>query len=128
MGFLTGTIKPDTRFVEGDFRKVVPRFAPENLPHNLELVALVRRWAERKQATPAQIALAWLTAQRPWIVPIPGTTQLPHLLENLGAAAIRFTPSELAELSAAASAIEIEGARLPAPVLALSEMEAPPKK
>jgi aryl-alcohol dehydrogenase-like predicted oxidoreductase len=128
MGFLTGTIHAETRFVEGDFRKVVPRFAPENLPHNVALVALVQRWTERKQATPAQIALAWLMAQKPWIVPIPGTTQMPHLLENLGAAPIQFTPTELAELNAAASSIEIKGARLPEPVLVLSELEAPPKK
>jgi aryl-alcohol dehydrogenase-like predicted oxidoreductase len=128
MGFLTGTITADTRFVEGDFRKTVPRFAPENLPHNLALVALVRHWAEREQATPAQIAVAWLMAQKPWIVPIPGTTQLPHLLENLGSVAIRFTPSELAELNMAASAIQIQGARLPDNVLVLSDLEAPPKK
>lgn len=127
MGFLTGTIHEDTRFVEGDFRKIVPRFAPENLPHNMALVALVRRWVERKNAAPAQIALAWLMAQRPWIVPIPGTTQMPHLVENLGAAAVHFTPSELAELNTAASSIQIQGARLPERVLVLSELEAPPK-
>jgi aryl-alcohol dehydrogenase-like predicted oxidoreductase len=128
MGFLTGTIHADMRFVPNDFRSVVPRFAPENLPHNMALVALVQRWAERKNAAPAQIALAWLMAQRPWIVPIPGTTQMPHLLENLGAVAVHFTPSELAELNAAASAIEIQGARLPEALLALSDSEAPPKK
>jgi aryl-alcohol dehydrogenase-like predicted oxidoreductase len=94
----------------------------------MALVALVQRWAERKNAAPAQIALAWLMAQRPWIVPIPGTTQMPHLLENLGAAAVRFTEEELAELNAAASAIQIQGARLPESVLAFSEVEAPPKK
>jgi aryl-alcohol dehydrogenase-like predicted oxidoreductase len=127
MGFLTGTIHADTRFVAGDFRSSVPRFAPDNLPHNMALVALVQRWAEQKNAAPAQIALAWLMAQRPWVVPIPGTTQMPHLLENLGAVAIQFTPSELAELNAAAAAIEIQGARLPAGVLALSELEAPPR-
>jgi aryl-alcohol dehydrogenase-like predicted oxidoreductase len=128
MGFLTGAINADTRFVEGDFRKIVPRFAPENLPHNMALVALVERWAKRKNAAPAQIALAWLMAQRPWIVPIPGTTQMPHLLENLGAARVQFTPSELAELNAAASSIQIQGARLPDGVLVFSELEAPPKK
>jgi len=127
MGFLTGTIHADTRFVGNDFRSSVPRFAPENLPHNMALVALVQSWAERKNGAPAQIALAWLMAQRPWIVPIPGTTQMPHLLENLGAVAIQLTPSELAELNAAASAIEIQGARLPQAVLALSELEAPPR-
>jgi len=128
MGFLTGAIRADTRFVEGDFRKVVPRFAPEHLPHNMALVALVQRWAERWNAAPSQIALAWLMAQRPWIVPIPGTTQMPHLLENLGAAEVHFTPTELTELNAAVSSVQIEGARLPDGVLALSELEAPSKK
>jgi aryl-alcohol dehydrogenase-like predicted oxidoreductase len=128
MAFLTGTIQADTRFVEGDFRKVVPRFAPENLPHNMALVELVQRWGQRKNAAPAQIALAWLMAQRPWVVPIPGTTQMPHLLENIGAVSVQFTPSELAELNAAASAIQVKGARLPEGVLALSELEAPPRK
>lgn len=128
VGFLAGAIHGDTRFVDGDFRKLEPRFSPENLPHNLELMALVQRWAERKNAQPAQIALAWLLAQRPWIVPIPGTTQNAHLLENLGAAAVQFTPAELSELNAAASAIRIQGARLPENVLALSELEAPLKK
>ena len=103
------------------------RFSPENLPHNLALVALVKSWAERKRATPAQIALAWLLAQKPWIVPIPGTTQMVHMLENTGAATVRFTPPELAELNASVSAIKIEGARLPEPVLAMSGVEAPPK-
>jgi len=128
VGFLTGTIDANTRFVDGDFRKTEPRFSPENLQHNVALVALVKRWAERKNAAPAQIALAWLMAQRPWIVPIPGTTQMPHLIENLGAAAIRFTTEELAELGAAASSIQIQGARLPETVLAYSEVEAPLKK
>lgn len=127
MGFLTGAVHADTRFVEGDLRKVIPRFAPANLPHNLALVSLVHQWAARKNAAPAQVALAWLMAQRPWLVPIPGTTQLPHLLENLGAAAVRFTPAELAELTSAASAIQIEGARLPDSVLAFSDVDAPRK-
>jgi aryl-alcohol dehydrogenase-like predicted oxidoreductase len=89
------------------------------------LVELVRNWAERKQATPAQIALAWLMAQKPWIVPIPGTTQMPHTIENIGAASIRFTPSELAELNTSVSAVQIRGARLPDQVLAFSGVEAP---
>lgn len=125
VGFLTGAIGPDTRFVDADFRKSETRFSPENLPHNLALVELLRRWAERKQATPAQLALAWLTGQEPWVVPIPGTTQMPHLLENLGAAGVRFTPSELAELTASASAIQVRGERLPASVQAFSDVEAP---
>jgi aryl-alcohol dehydrogenase-like predicted oxidoreductase len=125
VGFLTGAIDARTRFAEGDIRRVESRFSPENLPHNLTLVALVRSWAERKQATPAQIALAWLMAQKPWIVPIPGTTQMPHMLENIGAASVRFTPSELAELNASVSAVQIRGARLPEQVLAFSGVEAP---
>ena len=85
VGFLTGAIDARTRFADGDIREVESRFSPENLPHNLALVELVKSWAERKQATPAQIALAWLMAQKPWIVPIPGTTQMAHMLENTGA-------------------------------------------
>ena len=127
VGFLTGAVDARTRFAEGDIRRVEGRFSPENLPHNLALVALVKRWAERKQAAPGQIALAWLMAQRPWIVPIPGTTQMTHMVENAGAGAIRFTPGELAELNAAVASIEIRGARLPDAVLAYSAVEAPPK-
>ena len=127
VGFLTGAIDANTRFADGDIRKVESRFSPENLPHNLTLVDLVKKWAARKQATAAQIALAWLMAQKPWIVPIPGTTQMPHMLENVGAAAVRFTPAELAELNAAVSAIQIRGARLPDQVLVFSEVEAPPR-
>jgi aryl-alcohol dehydrogenase-like predicted oxidoreductase len=125
VGFLTGAIDARTRFAEGDIRRVESRFSPENLPHNLALVELVRNWAERKQATPAQIALAWLMAQKPWIVPIPGTTQMPHMLENIGAASIRFTPSEIADLNTSVSAIQIRGARLPDAVLVFSGVEAP---
>ena len=124
MGFLTGAIDARTRFADGDIRKAESRFSPENLPQNLKLVELVKTWAERKRATPAQIALAWLLAQKPWIVPIPGTTQMAHMLENAGAAAVRFTPSEIAELNAAVSAIKIAGARLPEAVLAFSGVEA----
>jgi aryl-alcohol dehydrogenase-like predicted oxidoreductase len=127
VGFLTGAIDARTRFAEGDIRGRESRFSPENLPHNLALVALVKTWAERKQATPAQIALAWLMAQKPWIVPIPGTTQMAHMLENNGAANLTFSSSELAELDAAVSAIEVRGARLPDAVLVFSNVEAPPK-
>jgi aryl-alcohol dehydrogenase-like predicted oxidoreductase len=127
VGFLTGAIDARTRFADGDIRKVESRFSPESLPRNLKLVELVKTWAERKRSTPAQIALAWLMAQRPWIVPIPGTTQMAHMLENAGAAAVRFTPPELAELNASVSAIKIEGARLPDGVLALSGVEAAAK-
>jgi len=125
VGFLTGAIDARTRFAEGDIRGIESRFSAENLPHNLALVELVKSWAERKQATPAQIALAWLMAQKPWIVPIPGTTQMPHMLENIGAASVQFRPEEVAELSASASAIQIHGARLPETVLAFSDVEAP---
>jgi aryl-alcohol dehydrogenase-like predicted oxidoreductase len=128
VGFLTGAIDTRTRFADGDIRKSESRFAPESLPHNLALVDLLKKWAGPKQATPAQIALAWLMAQKPWIVPIPGTTQMAHMIENTGAAIVRFTPSELSELNAAVSAIEIQGARLPAGVLAMSDVEAPPRK
>lgn len=128
VGFLTGAIDANTRFAPGDIRGVESRFAPENLPHNLALVELVKRWAERKRATPAQIALAWLLAQKPWVVPIPGTTQMAHMLENIGAADVRFTAAELAELNGAISAVEVRGARLPDQVLVFSGVEAPPKK
>jgi aryl-alcohol dehydrogenase-like predicted oxidoreductase len=126
--FLTGWIDANTRFAPGDIRGVESRFSPENLPHNLALVELVKNWAKRKQATPAQIALSWLMAQKPWIVPIPGTTQMAHMLENSGAAGVRFTPAELAELNSAVRAIEIRGQRLPDAVLVFSGVEAPPKK
>ena len=126
--FLTGWIDANTRFAPGDIRSMESRFSPENLPHNLALVELLKRWAERKSAAPGQIALAWLMAQKPWIVPIPGTTQMAHMLENAGAAEVRFTPAEVAELNAAVSTIEVRGARLPDMVLALSGVEAAPKK
>lgn len=124
-GFLAGAIDAKTRFAEGDIRQVESRFAAENLPHNLALVALVKNWAVRKQTTPARIALAWLLAQRPWIVPIPGTTQMAHLEDNLGAAGVRFTLAELTELNQSIAAIAIRGARLPDAVLAYSGVEAP---
>src|SRR5687768_4115927 len=128
VGFLAGAIDANTRFAPGDIRGVESRFSPENLPHNLTLVDLVRRWAERKEAAPAQIALAWLLAQRPWIVPIPGTTQMAHMVQNSGADDVRFTSSEIAELNAAVRAIEIRGQRLPDQVLVFSGVEAPPKR
>jgi aryl-alcohol dehydrogenase-like predicted oxidoreductase len=124
--FLTGAIDENTRFAPGDIRAVEPRFSPENLPHNLALVELAKRWAERKQAAPGQIALAWLMAQKPWIVPIPGTTQLTHMRQNNGASAIRFTAEELTELNAAVRGIEVRGQRLPDAVLQYSGVEAPP--
>jgi aryl-alcohol dehydrogenase-like predicted oxidoreductase len=125
VGFLTGAIDDRTRFAEGDIRGVETRFAPENLPDNLALVAVVTDWAARKQTTPARIALAWLMAQRPWIVPIPGSTQMAHMLDNIGASEVSFTPQDLDELNRAVAAIEIRGQRLPDQVLAFSGVEAP---
>ena len=126
--FLTGWIDETTRFAEGDIRGIEGRFSPENLPHNLQLVELVKRWAQRKRAAPAQIALAWLMAQKPWIVPIPGTTNMDHMLQNTGASSIRFTAAELSELNASIRSIEIRGQRLPDAVLVHSGREAPPRK
>jgi aryl-alcohol dehydrogenase-like predicted oxidoreductase len=125
VGFLNAAIDAKTRFAPGDIRGIEGRFSPENLPHNLALVDLLNMWAERMQARPGQIALAWLMAQRPWIVPIPGTTQMAHMLENVGATSVRFTPSEVAELNASVSAIKVQGARLPDAVLVYSGVEAP---
>lgn len=127
VGFLTGAIDENTRFAEGDIRGVESRFSRENLPHNLKLVQLVKEWGERKRATPVQIALAWLLAQKPWIVPIPGTTQMPHMLENVGADSVVLTPAEVAELTTQLSAIKIQGLRLPEAVLQFSGAEAPEK-
>jgi aryl-alcohol dehydrogenase-like predicted oxidoreductase len=126
--FLTGWIDANTSFAPTDFRSTVSRFSPENRAHNLQLVTLVKQWAERKRAAPSQIALAWLLAQKPWIVPIPGTTVAGHMVENTGAADVRFTSGELAELNVAVRAIEIKGQRLPDPVLAFSGVEARTRK
>jgi len=126
-GFLTGAMNESTRFPGSDYRSRVPRLAPEALKANLALVDLLREWARRKEATPAQIALAWLLARKPWIVPIPGTTNPRHLDENLGAIAVKFTAGELRELNAAASRIVVHGARLPQPSLELTRREAPPR-
>lgn len=125
VGFLTGAIDGKTRFADGDIRKIEGRFAADNVTHNMALVDLLNVWAQRKQVTPAQIALAWLLAQKPWIVPIPGTTQMAHMQENIGAVGVRFTPAEVAELNRSVQAIEIKGARLPDAVLAFSDVEAP---
>lgn len=127
VGFLTGAIDAETRFAAGDFRGGETRFAPENIPANLALVTLLKRWATRKQAAPGQIALAWLLAQKPWIVPIPGTTQMAHMIENVGAAGVRLTSDEVAELNRSVAAIKVHGARLPDAVQAMSGVEAPPK-
>jgi aryl-alcohol dehydrogenase-like predicted oxidoreductase len=119
-GFLTGKIGAATEFHSTDFRNRSPRFAPEVRAANLALVDLLKRIAETKHAAPAQIALAWLLAQKPWIVPIPGTRKVERLDENLGAAAIQFTPDDLREIENATSKITIQGARLPEEVLELS--------
>ena len=112
-GFLTGTIKEDTQFDKTDFRNIVPRFTPENRKANQALVDVVTKFAQQKKATPAQIALAWILAQKPWMVPIPGTTKLPRLEENIGAATVELTPDDLSEIDDAASQIKLEGARYP---------------
>jgi aryl-alcohol dehydrogenase-like predicted oxidoreductase len=110
-GFLTGRMDERTTFESTDFRAALPRFTPEARKANQALVDLLRATADRKEATPAQIALAWLLAQKPWIVPIPGTTKPERLDENIGAAAVELTPDDLAEIERAASQIEVEGAR-----------------
>jgi len=112
-GFLTGKISEDTQFDKTDFRNIVPRFTPENRKTNQALVDLIGKFAQQKKATPAQIALAWLLAQKPWIVPIPGTTKLHRLEENIGAAAVELTPEDLRQLETAASKISVQGARYP---------------
>jgi aryl-alcohol dehydrogenase-like predicted oxidoreductase len=112
-GFLTGKINENTTFDSSDFRNIVPRFAPEARKANQALVDLLGKIAEQKKATPAQIALAWLLAQKPWIVPIPGTTKLHRLDENIGAAAVELTADDLREIDSAASKITIQGARYP---------------
>jgi len=112
-GFLTGAIKENTEFDQSDFRNIVPRFTPENRKANQALVDALSTFAQQKKATPAQIALAWLLAQKPWIVPIPGTTKPARLEENIGAAAVELTPQELREIEKAAANIELQGARYP---------------
>lgn len=112
-GFLTGKIDEKAKFDSTDFRSVLPRFAPEALKANQVLVDLLQSLAQRRKATPGQIALAWLLAQKPWIVPTPGTTKLHRLEENIGATAVELTPEDLREIEAAASRIEIQGARYP---------------
>jgi aryl-alcohol dehydrogenase-like predicted oxidoreductase len=112
-GFLTGKINENTTFDSSDFRNIVPRFTPEARKANQALVDLLREIADRKKATPAQIALAWLLAQKPWIVPIPGTTKLHRLDENLGAVAVELTSDDLREIDSASSKITLQGARYP---------------
>ena len=110
-GFLTGKIDEKTPLSSGDFRSTVPRFSPENRQANQVLVDLLTRFAASKQATPAQVALAWLLAQKPWIVPVPGTTKPDRLAENLGAVAVALTPEDVRQLTEAAAQIPVQGAR-----------------
>lgn len=119
-GFLTGKIDENTKFEQGDFRNLVPRFSTEARKANMALVRVVNGVADRKGATPAQVALAWLLAQKPWIVPIPGTTKLHRLEENLGALDLELTADELADIDAEASKVEVQGERLPEAVLKMT--------
>ena len=112
-GFLTGAIKEDTQFDATDFRNIVPRFAPENRKANQAFVDVLADFAKQKKATPAQIAIAWILAQKPWMVPIPGTTKLHRLEENIGAANVTFTAGDLRQIEEAASGIDAQGARYP---------------
>ena len=128
VGFLTGAIDANTRFAPGDIRGGESRFSPDNLPNNLALVKLLQSWAVRKQATAGQLSLAWLLAQKPWIVPIPGTTQLEHMLENTAASDVKFSGDELKQFNQELSAISIKGMRLPQGVLNFSNVEAPLKQ
>jgi aryl-alcohol dehydrogenase-like predicted oxidoreductase len=127
-GFLAGAMNKDTKLQDGDFRKGVPRFSPEAMEKNQAMVDLLKRVAGQKGATPAQIALAWLLAQRPYIVPIPGTTKLHRLEENIGAANIELSQADLTEIEEAASQIEIEGGRYSPEQAANIGREAPPVK
>lgn len=128
VGFLTGAIDANTGFAPGDIRSRESRFSKENLPNNLALIEVLKKWATKKNATPGQISLAWLLAQKPWIVPIPGTTQMVHMLENLKAEQVKFTANELKQFNTEVDAVKILGERLPANVLQFSNAEAPLKK
>lgn len=127
VGFLTGAIDASTRFAQGDIRGMESRFAPENLANNLASVTLIKKWASQKEATPAQISLSWLLHQKPFIVPIPGTTQMPHMLENTASDKVKFTSNEWQEFNKELNSIQIAGERLPAAVQQFSDVEAPLK-
>lgn len=128
VGFLTGAIDANTGFAPGDIRGVESRFSKENLPNNLALVELLKNWAAKKNVSPGQISLAWLLAQKPWIVPIPGTTQMAHMLENTKADGVQLTADEWKQFNKELNAIKIQGERLPTSVLQYSNVEAPLKK
>jgi aryl-alcohol dehydrogenase-like predicted oxidoreductase len=124
-GFLTGAMSKETKLSEGDFRRILPRFTPEAMEKNQAVVHLLKRVAGEKGATPAQIALAWLLAQRPYLVPIPGTTKLHRLEENVGAASLQLSDTDLREIDAAAAQIKVEGERYAAPQIAMVGRDAP---
>jgi aryl-alcohol dehydrogenase-like predicted oxidoreductase len=128
VGFLAGAIDERTRFAQGDFRGMTTRFNPENIANNMALVRLVKKWSETKNVSIAQISLAWLLAQKPWIVPIPDTTQMAHLMDNIGSGNIKFTPVELQDFNRELNNIQIAGLRFPPGVQAISGVEAPLKK
>ncbi|HEX8015676.1 MAG TPA: aldo/keto reductase, partial [Flavobacterium sp.] len=128
VGFLTDGIDENTHFAQGDFRSLETRFSSENIAKNMPLVNLLKKWSIQKEATPAQISLAWLLAQKPWIVPIPGTTQMAHMKDNIGANNVKFSSDELLEFTKELNVIEITGERLPAFVQVMSGVEAPLKK
>lgn len=128
VGFLTGAIDTETNFAQGDIRGVESRFSKENIPNNLALVEVLKKWGAEKNATPAQLSLAWLLHQKPWIVPIPGTTQMAHMVENSRADAVKFTRNEFEAFNKEVNDIKILGERLPANVLLFSDVEAPIKK
>lgn len=128
VGFLTGAIDENTQFAQGDIRGMETRFSKENITNNLAIVKLLKNWSSKKQTTPAQISLAWLLAQKPWIVPIPGTTQMAHMQENIGADTIKFSSEEWLKFNTELNAIQILGDRLPPFVQAFSDVEAPIKK
>lgn len=128
VAFLTGAIDNRTRFAQGDIRGAESRFSPENLPKNLALIALLQKWGINTQATPGQVAIAWLLAEKPWIVPVPGTTQMAHMQENIGAVGVNLTAAEWRQFNLELESITIEGARLPEFVLQFSKVEAPVKQ
>ena len=128
VGFLTGAIDNNTHFAQGDFRGLESRFFTENIIKNTPLLNLLKKWSIQKDATPAQISLAWLLAQKPWIVPIPGTTQMAHMLENTASINVKFSPNELFEFTNELNSISIHGERLPAFVQIMSGVEATLKK
>lgn len=128
MGLLAGSVDENSKFEPNDFRSMVPWFAPSALKANMAVVNLVRRWALAKNASPAQLSLAWLLSQKPWIVPIPGTTKVAHMEDNIGGASVVMSPAEWRQFNTELNAIEVVGARLPGAVMQFSGVDAPVKK